>query len=195
MRDKIQTLDREVINQIKTEFIAIDLETTGSDPKKDAILEVGAVRFRNLAPQDRYSFLVYTDKPIPQKITELTGIRAEHLQGAWQQDAVPVALAYTFPGWHKQILCAHRADFDFSFLDQYVKYPLHYVDTMELAQKARLDVMNYKLDSVAEYYNIPTGRRHRALADAETAGQILVRLVKRADKALKFQEELEELLQ
>ena len=27
-------------------YVALDLETTGLDPKRDAIMEVGAVRFR-----------------------------------------------------------------------------------------------------------------------------------------------------
>lgn len=200
MRQKIHELNRAVIDELKHGFLAIDLETTGSDPHKDDIIEVGVVWFQELRPCERYSFLVKTDKPIPPKVTELTGLTADHLKGMWAQDMVAACIYQVLPTWRNVILCAHRADFDIGFLEEHDRrnsvsgLSFRFVDTMEQAQKAMLDVPNYKLDAVAEYYNIPTGHRHRALDDAETSGLILVELIKRADKILKFNEDLEEML-
>ena len=200
MREKIHELNRSVIDKVKNGFLAIDLETTGSDPHKDDIIEVGVVFFHNLIPIEKYSFLCHTDKPIPEKVTKMTGLTSAHLKNLWGQDNIFHAIQYVFPEWREMILCAHRADFDVGFLEAKAESntnnlsPFCYIDTMEQAQKARVDVLNYKLDSVAAYYNIDTGRRHRALDDAETSGLILVELIKRADKILKFNEELEEML-
>lgn len=200
MREKIHTLDRKTINELKEEFYAIDLETTGSDPAKDEIIEVGVVCFMNLIPVEKYSLLVHTARPIPEKVTQMTGITTSHLERAWKQSDVFHAVNSVFPMLTSRILCGHRADFDIGFLEKnnekYISEPktFRFIDTMGQAQKAMSAVPNYKLDTVAEYYGIPTGRRHRALDDAETSGLILTELVRRADKILKFNEELEEML-
>ena len=200
MREKIHILSRAIIDELKEQFYAIDLETTGSDPAEDEIIEVGLVHFTNLIPTERYSFLVHTEKPIPEKVTKMTGIKNEYLEHTWHQRYVFHAGDNAMPGFIHCILCGHRADFDIGFLEKnnekYISEPktFRFIDTMEQAQKAMLDVPNYKLDTVAEYYGIPTGHRHRALDDAETSGLILAELVKRADKILKFNEELEEML-
>lgn len=201
MREKIHTLDRKTINELKEEFYAIDLETTGSDPAEDDIIEIGIVRFHDLLPKERYSTLVQTGKTIPDKVTQMTGITNHHLlNGVYMQEDIFYAIHMAMPRVGDAIFCGHRADFDIGFLEKnnekYISKlkTFRFIDTMEQAQNAMLDVPNYKLDTVAEYYGIPTGHRHRALDDAETSGLILTELVRRADKILKFNEELEEML-
>ena len=53
-------------------FIALDLETTGLNPDRDAIIEVGAVKFRDGAPVERFATLVDPGKPIPYDSLETT---------------------------------------------------------------------------------------------------------------------------
>ena len=55
-------------------FVALDLETTGLNPERDAIIEIGAVRFRDGEPQERFHTLVDPGRPIPYEIQQLTGI-------------------------------------------------------------------------------------------------------------------------
>jgi DNA polymerase III epsilon subunit-like protein len=55
-------------------YVAIDLETTGLDPKRDAILEVGAVKFDDHQELGRFGSLVNPGRPIPFQISQLTGI-------------------------------------------------------------------------------------------------------------------------
>jgi ATP-dependent DNA helicase DinG len=55
-------------------YVALDLETTGLQPERDAIIEVGAVKFREDEVLETWSSLVNPQRPIPHKITQLTGI-------------------------------------------------------------------------------------------------------------------------
>ncbi len=55
-------------------LIALDLETTGLDPERDAVIEIGAVRFRGARVEDEWSTLINPGRPIPPFISELTGI-------------------------------------------------------------------------------------------------------------------------
>src|SRR5512146_2425053 len=55
-------------------YIALDLETTGLSPERDAIIEVGAVKFRDGEPTDRFGTLVNPGRPIPYEVQQLTGI-------------------------------------------------------------------------------------------------------------------------
>ena len=71
-------------------FVALDLETTGLDPGRDAILEVGAVRFRTSFDDgtiqtqvlDTWSSLVNPGRHIPIQIQQLTGITEKEVSRA-----------------------------------------------------------------------------------------------------------------
>ena len=55
-------------------YVALDLETTGLDPAKDEIIEVGAVRFSTEGELSTFETLINPGRPIPSQITQLTGI-------------------------------------------------------------------------------------------------------------------------
>ena len=64
------------------EYIALDLETTGLDPKKDKILEIGAARVRDGKILESYRTFVDNRIQISEFITNLTGITNEMTAGA-----------------------------------------------------------------------------------------------------------------
>lgn len=195
MRKKYKSLDRGVIDEMKHCFYSIDLETTGSDPKNDDIIEVGIVEFVECSPAARYSFLVQTNKPLTNEIVAITGLTNQDLLGGVEQNRVWDEITSVFPGIQRHIICAHRADFDIGFLEMNESCNsqiFRFVDTMEQAQNAMLRVPNYKLDSVADYLGIKVENRHRALGDAEVCGQIMVKLIDHFDRKLKFYEEFDE---
>src|SRR3982751_6713003 len=57
-----------------TSIVSLDIETTGLDPNKDAIIEIGAVRFNGQRVEDEWSTLINPNRHIPENITQLTGI-------------------------------------------------------------------------------------------------------------------------
>ena len=63
-------------------YIALDLETTGLDADRDAIIEVAAVKFRDDEVLDTFSSFVKPGRRIPREITDLTGIRDDDVAGA-----------------------------------------------------------------------------------------------------------------
>src|SRR3989304_8469983 len=57
-----------------TSIVAWDTETTGLDENRDAIIEIGAVRFNGRRIENEFSTLVNPNRHIPEFITGLTGI-------------------------------------------------------------------------------------------------------------------------
>lgn len=57
-----------------TSIVAIDIETTGLDGDRDAIIEIAAVKFKGHRVEDEFSTLINPGRKIPPFITGLTGI-------------------------------------------------------------------------------------------------------------------------
>ena len=62
------------------DYVALDLEMTGLSPRKDAILEIGAVKVRDMEVTETYTAMVNPGFPVPEHVTELTGITTEMAQ-------------------------------------------------------------------------------------------------------------------
>ncbi len=162
------------------EFVAFDLETTGLDAKRDAIIEIGAVRIRGGEVVDRFASFADPGRPLSAKTVSLTGITDQMLKGAPR----PEAAVASFLDWLGDApLCAHNAAFDTGFVREYCKKsgrpfdPL-YIDTMVLSQYLCPDLHNHKLDTVATALGLPPFQHHRAYDDAAVCGQILWELFK-----------------
>ena len=63
-------------------MVAIDIETTGLDPKKDAIIEIGAMQFDVKRILGKWTKLINPGRPIPPEITQLTGITNEMVRNS-----------------------------------------------------------------------------------------------------------------
>jgi len=63
-------------------YVALDLETTGLDPGRDEIIEIGLIQVRGGEIIERFESLVWTDRAIPPWVARLTGISNEDLEGA-----------------------------------------------------------------------------------------------------------------
>ena len=63
------------------EYVSLDLETTGLEPKKDRIIEIGAVKIKDGEIRKTYATLVDPQMKIPERITKLTGITSQMVEG------------------------------------------------------------------------------------------------------------------
>ena len=182
VNDLVPAVTGETDARLDADFICFDLETTGLSPKAERITEIGAVRIHGGEITERFNTFVDPEKPIPQKITELTGITDEMVQGAPKEEEA-VRAFFQFCG-ENAILVAHNADFDTSFLRaacgrHEMAFPYVYIDTVAMCRAMLRDIRNCKLDTVAKYLKLKPFNHHRASDDAAVLGEIFLNLVQR----------------
>ena len=145
-------------------IVAVDIETTGLDPARDAIIEIGAVRFNNRRIEDEYSSLVNPNRHIPEFITGLTGIEDAMVRTAPRlRDAA--AQLEAFVG--DSTIVGHNVQFDLGFLQKAgVLAFQRAIDTYELAAVLLPSASRYGLAALGQQLGIPLPATHRALDDA-----------------------------
>ena len=162
------------LGALDSETVIFDIETTGLSPSEDAIIEIGAVMIGNGMELARFSTYADPGMPIPQVITELTGIRDTDVKGApHQKEAVEAFLEFV----KGRPLAAHNANFDVGFIyetcQKYgIPYTPKYIDTLAVARAVLPDLKNHKLDTVAAHFGYSDFGHHRALNDAEATAHI-----------------------
>lgn len=148
-------------------FVCIDLETTGLDPKRDRIIEIGAVKVEQGEVIGEWETFVNPERKLEERITELTGIRDEQLAGAGKiAEILPELIAFL----GDCVLLGHCILFDFSFLkraavNERLVFERLGIDTLKIARKYLKDLESRSLESLCRYYAIPHNA-HRALEDA-----------------------------
>ena len=148
--------------------LVFDLEMTGLAPKRDKVIEIGAVRVRNGEIADTYGTLVRPGMSIPETVVQLTGITDE-MAALGKEENVAMQELLQFIG--DDILVGHNLIFDYSFLKQWAvnqKIPLELsaCDTLRIARALLPGAQSKKLESLCEYFQIEREHAHRALDDA-----------------------------
>ncbi len=162
-------------------YVALDLETTGLDPRRDAIIEIGALRFQGTQEIDSYSTLINPGRRIPSFITELTGITSRDVANAPLIDEV-IPEVRMFVG--DSLVVGHNVSFDLGFLyHSHVLRGNGGIDTFELSNILVPHARRYSLTNlVAELGLQQEEHAHRALDDARMAHALYVELFARAQR-------------
>ena len=163
-------------------FIALDLETTGTLPYVDRIVEIAAVLFTNKGVGDIFQTLVNPGIEISPEVTRINGITDQMVQSKPMIEEVLESFAH-FCSDH--LIVAHNATFDFQFLKSAIekyksKAPLGEVlDTYSLAKKALPGLSNYKLGTLVKHLKIEHETLHRAEQDARCCGWLFQKIVEK----------------
>lgn len=163
-------------------FIAFDLETTGTVPGVDRIVEIGAVKYENGQPIATFSTLVDPRRSIPPGASAVNGITDDMVAGKPFIENILESFA-EFCG--DSIMVAHNAPFDSQFLSADIKRfeslsPAGIVlDTLPMARKVFPGLANYKLGTLVQHLKIDSGTFHRAEEDASYCGQLFIKIVER----------------
>lgn len=174
---------------VDDEIIVFDIETTGLNRTDDRITEIGAVKLKNREVVEEFRTFVDPEIPIPENITNLTGITAEMVSGApKEKDAVEEFIKFAGKG----VLVAHNADFDTSFIKavcerQGIEYKFSFVDTLALCRAAMPNLRNHKLDTIAKEYKLGDFNHHRAIDDAKMLSLIWLELIANTKKLGKLE--------
>ncbi|XOQ47172.1 MAG: DNA polymerase III PolC-type [Thermocaproicibacter melissae] len=182
VNDLVPAVKGETDKTFQDEFIAFDIETTGLSPNSDRITEIGAVRIVNGEVRDSFDTFVNPERPIPAKITELTGITDEMVKGAPSEEEA-LRSFFDFCG-ENAVLIAHNADFDTSFirtaaLRHGMEFKNTYIDTIPMCRSLLKGIKNYKLDTVAKFLKLEDFHHHRACDDAAILAKIFLCLLQR----------------
>lgn len=181
MDDLVESVKGDADTGFDGTFICFDIETTGLSAARDKITEIGAVKVENGVITDTFSTFANPEMPIPQKITQLTGITDDMVKDAPSQSEA-VGAFLEFAG--DNVLVAHNAPFDTSFIakaceDMGREYNYTSIDTVAISRAILTDIKNCKLDTVAKFLRLDDFNHHRATDDAEMLARIFINLCQR----------------
>ena len=175
-----------LLSPLEQTCVAIDLETTGLRAESDAILEVGAVRFRGDEVLDTYQTFVNPGRDIPEFVQRYTGITPQDVQRAPAFPQVRGKLA-EFIGLDPVV--GHSVNFDMGFLESHglpLANPSY--DTLDLATVFLPFQRRYSLARLIDELGIRPAqaqrdqRSHRAVYDAMAHKELFVKLVRIAEQ-------------
>ena len=169
------------------EYAAIDLETTGLDPARDRVIEVGAVAFTADGVTSTLERLVDPGRSVPETVLRLTGIKPEDLRGAASPESALNELAEFLRGRQP---VGHGARLDVDFLTSAGLWDpaQEILDTLDVARILLPAAASHSLPLLALELGFSQPRPHRALDDADATRQLLLRLREEAatyDEGLK----------
>ncbi len=151
----------------------IDLETTGANPVRDRITEIGIVEVDG-DEVTTWSTLVNPERTIPQFIQQLTGINDAMVADAPTFAQVAEELAERL---HGRLFIAHNARFDYGFVRHEFqrmgqRFRADVLCTVRLSRKLYPEHHKHNLDSLIVRHALDIGAdRHRALTDADLIWQ------------------------
>ncbi len=158
-------------------YVCLDLETTGLDPKKDKIIEIGAVRVRGGEIDSMLETFINPGRTLDERITELTGIVDEQLADAPDIGQILPELL-DFIG--DDVLLGHSVLFDYSFVkraavNEKLIFEKKGIDTLKLARKFLPELESRSLEFLCRHFEIGHSA-HRAIADAKATSALYKRL-------------------
>lgn len=173
------------------DYVVLDFETTGLSPEKDAIIQIAAIRFRNHEPIEQFVSFVNPKRPIPPKITDITGITDEDVKNAPTIEEI-------FPDFIQflkdDVLIAHNAPFDMKFLLSNVQRlrmekPQNLViDTLSLARKYISETPNHQLKTLKQWLQLDLSSHH-ALDDCLTCAAVYQTCQKRREEKFRLSDD------
>ena len=172
------------------EYTVIDLETTGLDPKKDKIIEIGAAKIRHSEVVATYQRMVQPGRDLEERIIALTGITDHMLEGKpYIEDILPEFLDFL----GEDVLMGHRIIFDYSFVkkaavNSNLDFDKKGVDTLKIARVCLPELPSKRLSDLCSHFDIQY-QAHRALDDAVATHELYQRLCRTISLAAGYEPE------
>ena len=167
------------------ELIALDLETTGLDPKQDVILSIGMVSIRQLEVvlDSAQHYLVQPDRAIPEHSAVIHQITDDQ---AACGDPLQSVLARILPQLAGKVMIAHNSHVELQFIGRAclqfygAGFSIPVIDTQNIARRTleRQDQIyrseQVRLAECRQRYHLPQYRLHNALSDATATAELFL---------------------
>ena len=164
------------------DYYVLDTETTGFSPKTDAIIEIAAIKVQAGEITERFETFVNPGRPIPAKITELTGICDADVADAPDIETAAAELARFLS--EPLPVIGHNIAFDLRFISAALariglNWNFRCIDTLDLARKAFPRMPNYKLNTLIDQLELSDCQQtHRAMDDVMVTRNLLLKCQK-----------------
>ncbi|WP_038030153.1 exonuclease domain-containing protein [Thermonema rossianum] len=177
-------------------YAVVDLETTGSRPLLDKIIDIAIIVHDGKRELKRFSSLVNPETHIPPAISRLTGITGDMVSQAPRFFEIAQKVVELTEGC---VFVAHNVQFDYSFLkaafqELGYRYRRPTLCTLRLSRLLMPELPKHGLSALSELLGVPNRARHRALGDAEVTARLLEQLLQISDVQAKqaiVQEEIQ----
>ena len=161
-----------------SDYMVIDIETTGFDPFWDEIIEVAVLKVRNYEVVDHFQSLIDPEIKIDEFITLKTGITNKMVRGKPTiSDIIPEL--FDFIG--NDIILGHNVNFDINFLydcsEGYKVLNNDFVDFLRLSRRIYPDFEDHRLDTIMVNLGIPDRKLHRSLNDCYVTNECYIHTV------------------
>lgn len=170
----------------KGEYVCLDCETSGLNPRKDEILSIGAVKIKDnkILMRDTFNIFVKPSKNITQESIKIHHIRPIDLQNAIEPKEAITKLLY-FIG--SSPIIGYYIKFDIAMISKYtkqylgIKLPNENIEVSSMYYKTRKKSSEYefidlKFDTIMKNLDIPPLGKHDALNDAIMTSMIFLKL-------------------
>lgn len=156
-------------------LVFVDIETNGLNHIRGRVIEVAAIRVEHGQIVREFQSLINPGTPLPQFITNLTGITERDLSDAPLFMAIANELHDMVSG---AIFVAHNVRFDYSFLKQEFRrigkqFNPRQLCTVRLSRALYPTERSHKLQSLIARHNLQVSARHRAYDDAHALWQFM----------------------
>ena len=153
---------------IISDYIAIDLETTGIRLSKDKIIEVGLLKVKDSHIIDTFSCVINPDMQVDDKILELTKISENELRNAKR---IYEVINHIVDFCEDYVLLGHNTIFDYSFVKKEanragLEFEKRGIDTYKLCKRVLPENVRKNLTDACNYFGIERKNSHRAFSDA-----------------------------
>ena len=170
----------------KDEYVCLDCETTGLNPKKDEILSIGAVHIKDNKILMRKTFNIFVK---PSQNVNAEAIKIHQIRPIDLQNAVDPKIAILdlleFIG--SRPIVGYYIKFDIAMISKYtkkyigIKLPNESIEVSSMYYRTRKKTSEYefidlKFDTIMKELNIPTLGKHDALNDAIMTSMIFLKL-------------------
>ena len=183
---------------LDTEYCVLDLETTGISCFTEKITEIGIIKIKDGKEIDTFESFVNPEKPIPEKITEITGITDEMVKNSPTiEEILPKVIEFI----GSSVVVTHNTDFDVTWLKYNYekcgyKWENTYIDTLRLSRALYPHFTKHKLGIIAEKLGIKVEVAHRALDDVKTLVKVFNKMIEEVkDRKGKKIDDLDEKIQ
>jgi DNA polymerase-3 subunit epsilon len=189
-RSKLKDKEFDFLFQEDTsgEYVVLDTETTGLDPKKDELLSIGAVKIKDnkILTSQTFEVFIKNSGDISSKSIEIHRIRPIDLKNG---ESIETALCSFLHFIGSRPLIGYYLEFDVNMINKYMKPMLgvtipnkkievseiYFDKTISLIPQGNIDL---RFDTILKSCKVPDMGAHNAVNDAIMTAMIYLKLTK-----------------